>query len=157
MPELYSKFLYGQPLDRVGDLPWDDRSVTRLVNRDRSLEELERDHWSALSGGETRLMATVRELRRKPVGGLTVEDMRLLIRQDVSLAYLLPLAVEVLRADPLAEGDMYEGDLLAAVLTRSAEVWSKFPDLEREVRLIASELAHVPPALKRGIEGFLAR
>jgi hypothetical protein len=102
-------------------------------------------------------MATVRELRRKPVGGLTVEEMRLLIRQDVGLAYLLPLAVEVLRGDPLAEGDMYEGDLLAAVLTRSAEVWSEFPDLGREVRLIASELADVPPALKREIDGFLAR
>ncbi|MFC4502147.1 MULTISPECIES: contact-dependent growth inhibition system immunity protein [Streptomyces] len=130
--------------------------MTRLVNRDRSLEELERDRWSVPSGGETRLMATVRGLRRKPIGGLTVEDMRLLIRQDVGLAYLLPLAVEVLRVDPLAEGDMYEGDLLAAVLTRSAEVWSGSPELERDVRLIVLELADVPPALKRGAEGFMA-
>ncbi|URN12682.1 contact-dependent growth inhibition system immunity protein [Streptomyces radiopugnans] len=130
--------------------------MTRLVNRDRSLEELERDRWSAPSDGETRLMATVHELRRKPVGGLTVEDMRLLIRQDVGLAYLLPLAVEVLRTDPLAEGDMYEGDLLAAVLTRSREVWSKSPELKRDVRLIVAELADVPPALKREVERFLA-
>ncbi|MFI9549545.1 contact-dependent growth inhibition system immunity protein [Streptomyces sp. NPDC052016] len=130
--------------------------MTRLVNRDRSLEELERDRWSAPSGGETRLMATVRELRRKPIGGLTVEDMRLLIRQNVGLAYLLPLAVEVLRIDPLAEGDMYEGDLLAAVLTRSAEVWRESPELERDVRLIVSELADVPPALKPDVGGFLA-
>ncbi|MET9347553.1 contact-dependent growth inhibition system immunity protein [Streptomyces termitum] len=103
--------------------------MTRLVNRDRSLEELEHDRWSAPSGGETRLMATVRELRRKPIGGLTVEDIRLLIRQDVGLVYLLPLAVEILRSDPLAEGDMYEGDLLAAVLTRSAESWTENPEL----------------------------
>lgn len=101
-------------------------------------------------------MATVRELRSKPIGGLTVEDMRLLIRQDVGLPHLLPLAVEVLRRDPLAAGDMYEGDLLAAVLTRSAEVWSEFPELGREVRLIASEPAEVPPALKPAVEGFLA-
>lgn len=67
--------------------------MTRLVNRDRSLQELERERWSAPSGDETRLMATVRELRRKPIGGLTVEDMRLLIRQNVGLAHLLPLAV----------------------------------------------------------------
>ncbi|MDT0387625.1 contact-dependent growth inhibition system immunity protein [Streptomyces dubilierae] len=100
-------------------------------------------------------MATVRELRRKPIGGLTVEDMRLLIRQNVGLAYLLPLAAEVLRIDPLAEGDMYEGDLLAAVLTWSAEVWNKSPELERNVRLIVSE-ADVPPALKPEVEGFLA-
>ncbi|MER6082434.1 contact-dependent growth inhibition system immunity protein [Streptomyces sp. NPDC001833] len=130
--------------------------MTRLVNRDLSLEELERDRWSVPLGGETRLMANVRRLRRKPIGGLTVEDMRLLIRQDVGLAYLLPLAVEVLRIDPLAEGDMYEGDLLAAVLTRSAEVWSESPELERDVRLIVSELADVPPALQREVERFLA-
>ncbi|MFJ9447852.1 contact-dependent growth inhibition system immunity protein [Kitasatospora sp. NPDC101235] len=66
------------------------------------------------------------------------------------LAYLLPLAVEVLRDDPLAEGDMYEGDLLAAVLTRDAQVWIESPEPRREVRLIASELADVPPAVKRG-------
>ncbi|MEV6954683.1 contact-dependent growth inhibition system immunity protein [Streptomyces sp. NPDC051183] len=101
--------------------------MTRPVNRDRSLEELERDRWSAPSDGETRLMATVRELRRKPIGGLSVEDLRLLIGQDVGLAHLLPLAVEVLQVAPLAEGEMYEGDLLAAVLTRSAEVWSESP------------------------------
>ncbi|MFF4739299.1 contact-dependent growth inhibition system immunity protein [Streptomyces sp. NPDC001262] len=127
------------------------------MNRDRSLslEELERARWPARSGGETRLMATVRELRRKPIGGLTVEDMRLLIKQDVGLAYLLPLAVEILRVDPLAEGDMYEGDLLVAVLTRDAEAWSEFPELRREIRSIVSELADVPPPLKREVEGFL--
>ncbi|MEU6211834.1 contact-dependent growth inhibition system immunity protein [Streptomyces sp. NPDC047023] len=40
----------------------------------------------------------------------------------MGLAYLLPVAVEVLRDDPRAEGDMYEGDLLAAVRTRSASL-----------------------------------
>ncbi|MFE2813908.1 contact-dependent growth inhibition system immunity protein [Streptomyces nigra] len=126
------------------------------MNRDLSLEELERDHWSAPPGGQTRLMTTVRELRRKPIGGLTVEDMRLLIGQDVGLAYLLPLAMEALRDNPLAEGDMYEGDLLAAVLTRRAEAWREFPELRQEVRRIVSALTDVPPALKREVEGFLA-
>ncbi|MFE7530326.1 contact-dependent growth inhibition system immunity protein [Kitasatospora sp. NPDC057542] len=131
--------------------------MTRPANRDRSLEELENDRWPAPSGGETRLMATAHELRRKPIGDLTVEDMRLLIGQDVGLAHLLPLAIEVLRENPLAEGDMYEGDLLDAVLTRDAGVWSKSPDLRREVRSIVSKLADVPPTVKRDIEGFLAR
>jgi len=130
--------------------------VTRLVKRDRSLDELEHERCSAPSDGETRLMATVRALRRKPLDRLTAEDLRLLIRQDVGLPHLLPRAVEVLRIDPLTEGDMYEGDLLAAVLTRSAEVWRDFPDLRREVREIVSELADVPPALKREVEEFLA-
>ncbi|MGW2869448.1 contact-dependent growth inhibition system immunity protein [Kitasatospora sp. NPDC001225] len=130
--------------------------MTRIVDRDRSLEELEHDRRPAPSGGETRLVATARELRRRPIGGLTVEDLRLLIRQDVGLAHLLPLAVEVLRADPLAAGDMYEGDLLAAVLTRGEAVWRERPELRWEVRSIVSELAEVPQPLKRDVEGFLA-
>lgn len=52
---------------------------------------------------------------------------------------------------------MYEGDLLAAVLTRDAGVWIDYPELRREVRSIVSELADVSPALKRDVEGFLAR
>ncbi|WP_448321843.1 contact-dependent growth inhibition system immunity protein [Streptomyces sp. CO7] len=88
--------------------------MTRSAHRARSLEELEPDRRPIAPGGETRMTATVRELRRKRIDGLTVEDLRLLIRQDVGLAHLLPLALEALRLDPLAEGDMYEGDLLDA-------------------------------------------
>lgn len=102
--------------------------MSRLLDRD-PLEELECDRWSALSGGYTRLMATVRELRRKPIAALTGEHLRLLIRQEAARACLLPLAVEVLRVDPLPEGATHEGDLLAAVLTRSAQVRSE--SLER--------------------------
>ncbi|MFD9001546.1 contact-dependent growth inhibition system immunity protein [Streptomyces sp. NPDC059582] len=126
------------------------------MNRDRSLDELEHDSWPALSGEATRLVKTAYALRSKPLGELTVEDMRLLIRQNVGLTYLLPLALEVLRVDPMAEGHMYEGALLAAVLTRSSEVWSESPDLRRELRLILSELSDMTPDLKREAERFLA-
>lgn len=50
-----------------------------------------------------------------------------MIGQDLGLAYLLPLALEVLRDDPMAEGDTYEGDLLSAVLTRSPTIWQQCP------------------------------
>ncbi|MET8138434.1 contact-dependent growth inhibition system immunity protein [Streptomyces sp. NPDC005251] len=78
--------------------------MTRSLNRHRSLEELERDRWSAPSADDTRLVATALALRRRPIGELTVEDMRLLIRQDIGLSHLLPLALEVLRENPMAEG-----------------------------------------------------
>ncbi|WP_327188286.1 contact-dependent growth inhibition system immunity protein [Streptomyces sp. NBC_01334] len=99
--------------------------MTRPLNRDRSLEELERDRWPVPSADATRLVATAHGLRRRPIGELTVEDMRLLIGQDIGLRYLLPLALEVLRDNPMAEGDMYEGDLLSAVLTRNPAVWTE--------------------------------
>ncbi|MFJ9695401.1 contact-dependent growth inhibition system immunity protein [Kitasatospora sp. NPDC101183] len=130
--------------------------MTPLVNRDRSLEELEHDRWPAPSGNGTRLMATAHLLRRKPIGELNVEDLRLLIGQDVGLPYLLPLALEVLRNDPMAEGDMYEGDLLAAVLSRSPESWHDSPELRRELRLIVSELSGLTPSLEQAVEHFRA-
>lgn len=52
------------------------------MNRDLSLEELERDPWSVPSGGETRLMATVRHLRRdRRRRGM--RDAELVIRDSV--------------------------------------------------------------------------
>ncbi|MER8225848.1 hypothetical protein ABTZ58_35960 [Streptomyces sp. NPDC094143] len=41
---------------------------------------------------------------------------------------------------------MYEGDLPAAMLTRSGQVWSESTELEREIHLLLSEVVDVPPA-----------
>ncbi|MET9896574.1 contact-dependent growth inhibition system immunity protein [Streptomyces sp. NPDC006465] len=130
--------------------------MTRPLHRDRSLEELERAHWPAPSAEDTRLVATAHALRRRPIGELTVEDMRLLIGQDLGLPYLLPLALEVLRNNPMAEGDMYEGDLLSAVLTRNPSVWAEFPELGPELRVIVSKSTDLPPDLQQRVERFLA-
>ncbi|MDX2848632.1 contact-dependent growth inhibition system immunity protein [Streptomyces sp. PA03-3a] len=88
-------------------------------------------------------------------GELTVDDMRLLIGQDIGLPYLLPLAVEVLRENPMAEGHMYEGDLLSAVLTRTQTVWGGFPELDRELRGIVSRLTGLPTDLQQKVGRFL--
>ncbi|SCY89492.1 hypothetical protein SAMN02745898_104524 [Streptomyces sp. 136MFCol5.1] len=73
---------------RHGTIP----SVTRPLNRHHSLEELKDERWPAPSGDATRLVATPHALRRKPIGELTVEDMRLLIGQNEGLPHLLPPA-----------------------------------------------------------------
>ncbi|MFJ3235827.1 contact-dependent growth inhibition system immunity protein [Streptomyces sp. NPDC086787] len=130
--------------------------MTRPLNRDCSLEELERDRWPAPSADDTRLVATALALRRRPIGELTVEDMRLLIGQDIGLPHLLPLALEVLRDNPMAEGHMYEGDLLSAVLTRNPSVWAECSELSRELRVIVLKLTGLPPDLQRKVERFLA-
>ena len=95
-------------------------------------------------------------MRRRPIGELTVEDMRLLIGQDRGLPHLLPLVLEVLRENPMAEGHMYEGDLLSAVLTRNPSVWAEFSELGRELRVIVSKLAGLSPDLQQKVERFLA-
>ncbi|MFE1801503.1 contact-dependent growth inhibition system immunity protein [Streptomyces sp. NPDC059517] len=129
--------------------------MTRSLNCERSLEELERDRWPAPPADASRLVSTAHALRRIPIGKLAVEDMRLSIGQDIGLPYLLPLALKVLRDNPMAEGDMYEGDLLSAVLTRSPAIWAEFPELGRELRAIVSALTDPPPDLQRKVERFL--
>lgn len=130
--------------------------MTRPLNRDCSLEELEHARWPAPSADDTRLVATALTLRGRPIGELTVEDLRLLIGQDIGLRYLLPLALEVLRENSMAEGDMYEGDLLSAVLTRNPSVWAELSELGRELRVIVSKLTGLPPDLQQKAERFLA-
>ncbi|MFF3111130.1 contact-dependent growth inhibition system immunity protein [Kitasatospora sp. NPDC057904] len=73
------------------------------------------------------------------------------------MAHLLPLAWEVLRDDPMAEGDMYAGDLLNTVLTRSPTFWSELPGLAQELGAIVSESSDLPPDLMQKATGFLSR
>ncbi|WP_326608046.1 contact-dependent growth inhibition system immunity protein [Streptomyces sp. NBC_01800] len=82
-------------------------------------------------------------------------DLRLLIGQDIGLPVLLPLAVEVLRDNPLAEGHMYEGDLLRAVLTRNSTVWSAHPELARQLTFIVGGLSDLSPDLRSKVERFV--
>jgi len=87
---------------------------------------------------------------------LTVENLRLAIQQDDSPAHHLPQALAVLREHPLAKGDLYQGDLLSAVLTREPEVWSASPGLARDLRVIVSALVDLPVDIRREAERFLA-
>lgn len=130
--------------------------MSRLLHRDRSLEDLEGVRWPAAPANSTRLVTTVHALRRKKLGALTVEDLRMLIVQGVGLPFLLPLALEVLRGDPLAEGKYYEGDLLSAVVGREPASWAMFPDLADELVAIVLGLPEVPSHLARDVERFLA-
>ncbi|MFI6899568.1 contact-dependent growth inhibition system immunity protein [Streptomyces sp. NPDC050256] len=125
------------------------------IDRSRSLEELEGDRWPEPPADATYLIATVHALRRRPVGALSVEDLRLLVGQDVGLPVLLALAVEVLRDNPLAEGDMYEGDLLRAVLSRSPAVWNAYPDLAGQLTLVVGGLSGLSPDLLSTVERFV--
>ena len=101
-----------------GNVAMDGRTV-----RDQSLEELEGKFWGDPPADATRVVATVYRLRQVPIGHLDVEGLRLLIGQHEGLDPLVPLAIEILETDPLAEGDYYPGDLLAAVLAVPANHW----------------------------------
>jgi hypothetical protein len=101
---------------------------------------------------------TAHALRRKPIGTLDAEALRLLISQNIGVEVLVPRAMTFLREDPLTEGDYYPGDLLGAVLAVSTDFWSRHRDLADEVEHIAASVPEedLPPPLPERIAFFHA-
>lgn len=121
--------------------------------RGQSLQELERQDW-----GEppfpSRLVRTCHALRRKPLRDFTVEDLRIMIGQDISLNYLIPLALEHLQQDPLVAGDFFPGDLLTNVLKVKANFWHTHPHLRQAVQEIVEQLKPFPEDLCQALQVF---
>jgi hypothetical protein len=108
---------------------------------EQSLEEAEGVAWGDATSDATRLVATVHDLRRKPLGMLDVEDLRVMLGQQIGVPFLVPLALDALEQDPLAEGDFYPGDLLNTVLRRvPAEYWGAHPDEASRLRAVAAAI-----------------
>jgi hypothetical protein len=107
----------------------------------QTLEQLEGDRWGDPPADATHLIATVHELRRKPVGQLAAEDLRILLGQQVGVDALVPRALDLLDGNPLAEGDFYPGDLLAAVLSLPVEYWQQHPGHEKRINQVVSVVA----------------
>jgi hypothetical protein len=109
--------------------------------REQSLEEIEGDAWGDAPADASKLVATVHELRRKPIGSLEVEDLRVLLGQREGVPVLVPRALHILEHDPLAEGDYYPGDLLTAVLKRvPAEYWAARPNESACLRALVATI-----------------
>jgi CDI immunity proteins len=123
---------------------------------EQSLEEIEGDVWGDPPADATRLIATVHELRRRPVVQLGIEDLRVLIAQQVGLDVLVPLALARLEADPLAEGDFYPGDLLVAVLRVPASYWRSHPGEAARLRTVvdAVDLGELDPETRADVVAF---
>lgn len=106
----------------------------------QSLEEIEGNAWGDPPPGASRLVVTVHALRRRPVGELGVEGLRVLIGQREGLATLVPLALGELERDPLAEGDFYPGDLLAAVVRVPESYWREHRDQAVRLRAVTESV-----------------
>ncbi|MEQ8852501.1 contact-dependent growth inhibition system immunity protein [Gimesia sp.] len=92
-------------------------------DRRKSLQELEGEDWGEPEASNTSLVKTCMWLRRVPLQDFTTENLRIIIDQKISLCFLVPLALETLDQDPLAQGDFYAGDLLSAVLSVPESYW----------------------------------
>ena len=110
-----------------------------LVNRTQTLEEIEKESW-AEPQFDSQLARECHRLRKVPVNKLSTENLRLLISQNISLNILVPLALEILESNPLAEGKMYRGDLLASVARVPQEFWEEHPELNDHLVEIKTEV-----------------
>lgn len=68
-----------------------------------------------------------------PSKAIPIEDLRLMIGQEVGLKHLIPIALNHLKKQPLAEGDYYPGDLLAAVIRIPESFWQSEPALKKKL------------------------
>ena len=67
-----------------------------------------------------------------------------MIGQEFGLEYLAPIAIEKLREDLFAEGDLYEGDLLNNALRVPTNFWQKNEILRTELtQLVVSRLNEI--------------
>lgn len=77
-----------------------------------------------------------------------------MIGQQIALEHLVPRALDVLEANPLAEGDFYAGDLMSAVLTVSSTYWEAHQDEWLRMHDIVDELLSAVDQLAGPIEQF---
>jgi hypothetical protein len=121
----------------MGNLNFATLTMIKLENnwRQKTLTNLEKDVWKHFDS-DSRLVARTKELRQIPLDKFSTEDLRLMIGQQFSLDYLIPLAFETLTIDLFAEGDFFEGDLLKNVLSIRTEFW----DNNKEYWLMLNDL-----------------
>src|SRR5690242_18900599 len=127
--------------------------ASSLIDLSKTLDQLEGAEWS-LPTGDSYLVRTCHSLRRKPLREFSVEDFRIMISQGISLALLIPLALEVLDREPLAEGDFYPGDLLRACLGVAPGFWDTATTMHSRIRRIVAGLPDVPRELVDPIASF---
>ena len=124
---------------------------------DMSLEQIEGDAWGDAPADATGLMTTVHRLRRKPVGALSSEDLRVLIAQQVGLDVLIPRALAELELDPLLEGGYYPGDVLVATLKAPVAYWSAHSEELGRLDAVAAAVAEPDADLATDIGDFRER
>jgi hypothetical protein len=95
-----------------------------------TIEQIENDYWGSEPSYDSYLVTTIYKLRQKPLEDFTTEDLRICIGQNQSLPILIPMALQVLQQDILAEGHHYPADLLQAILTSQPSFWQSHPHLK---------------------------
>ncbi len=102
--------------------------VTINFDTNKSVEQLESSYWKDELKYQTGLIEKCHLYRKKPIGKLAIEEIRLLIGQNIALHYLIPVALNILKDNPFTGGDFYPGDLLNNVLKSEVKYWKACPE-----------------------------
>lgn len=95
--------------------------------KEKTIESLEKDIWGS-PDGESHLIKTCHALRKKQLKKFEIEDCRIMIGQDIGTKFILPIALDFLDENILAEGDFYKGDLLKSIIEINESFWASNKD-----------------------------
>jgi len=79
-----------------------------------------------------------------------------MVGQKIGLQFLVPLALEMLEKDPLAEGNYYRGDLLNVVLDIPGSFWNVHVDMRDALRRVVTKASELLVSLEE-IDARLVR
>ena len=102
-------------------------------------------------------MQTCYRLRKKPIGDFTIEELRIMIGQQIGILFLVPIALEIIEKNPLAEGDYYPGDLLASVTRLDASFWQNHSQWYARVEHAIASIKALPKEIIDSVEQFRSR
>jgi contact-dependent growth inhibition (CDI) system CdiI-like immunity protein len=112
----------------------------------KSISELIAKEWPPLGPTASHFHRHLHDAVTKPVDSLNTADLRILISQDIGLAFVMPLALPLVEQDPLIEVEYFRGDLLAAMLRASSDFYLDHPDIRHRMEKIVDA---VPNALDK--------
>lgn len=127
-----------------------------MVDRTKSIEQLEGCAWPT-DPYQSYVVQESQRLRKIPISALTNENLRLLIGQRIGLEFILPMAMERLIENPLASGDLYQGDLLAAVAATSDDFWVSHAELNNLAVELSERVAQAVEELHRATSALSRR
>lgn len=125
----------------------------RQIDLTKTLDELEEESWGE-PVYKSGLVIHAHALRKKPLGEFSNEDLRLLILQEISLDFLLPLALDRLAENPLESGDLYVGDLLCSVLKVDRKYWESNIELKIELSEVIEHYENAREIVDKHINNY---
>ncbi len=121
----------------------------------RSIQQLEESDWGDPDRDATYLVQRCHALRRKPLGELTDDELRVAVGQQIGFPFVLDLAFQRLEKNPLLEGGCFPGDILANLVQAPDDAWSERPELRERLKQHLQFALRQPPGMTEFFREFL--